>query len=228
MIDIHSHILPFVDEGSCDIQASISMLKECLSVGVTDVILTPHYRKDYKADRAELEKSFDQLKNAVKENGLDIGLYLGQEFYIEKDFKKEVLSGKAVSFGKDKYLLIECSYDHRTDVAETVYELTTMGYIPIVAHIERYAYIDLDTAFEVKELGGLIQVNADSIADKKKKQYLKVVKKLLKHDLVDFVAGDLHDGRTYLMKEASEYVRKKYGSEREERLFKLNAQKIIK
>ncbi len=228
MIDIHSHILPFVDEGSLDMQKSLSMLKECLSVGVTGVVLTPHYRKDYKAEKAELEKSFNLLKNAVKENGLDIALYLGQEFYVEKDYKKDVLSGKAVCFGNSKCLLIECSYDHKTDVAETVYELATMGYTPIVAHIERYHYIDLDTAFEVKELGGLIQVNADSIADKRKKQYLKTVKKLLKNDLVDFVAGDLHDGRTYFMKEASEYVRKKYGVERAERLFKLNAQEILK
>ena len=176
MIDVHSHILPFVDDGSKDMQSSLSMLKTCESVGVTDIILTPHYRGDFRAEKEVLMDRLLKLRTAAQDAKININLHLGQEFYIEKDFKQTVKDGKAVCFADGKHLLIECNYEHRTDVAETVYELTTMGYVPIVAHIERYPYIDIDTAFEIKEVGGLIQVNADSIADKKKRKYFKKVK----------------------------------------------------
>lgn len=228
MIDVHSHILPSIDDGSKDIETSLSMLKECANQGVTDVILTPHYRGDFRAEKAELIGCFNQLKLAVKNENISVNLYLGQEFYIEKDYKKQIKEGKAVTVCDGKYILIELDYQSCADVTEIVYELTTMGYIPIVAHIERYGYIDVDTAYEIKDLGGLIQVNADSIVDKRKKQYLKKVKKLIKLGLVDFVAGDYHQNREYLMKSASEYVKKKFGAECVERLFKLNALDIIK
>ena len=116
----------------------------------------------------------------------------------------------------------------KNDIVETVYELTRRGYKPIIAHVERYDYVDIDYVYEIKEAGGYIQVNAESIVGKMKKHYKGLVKKMFKECLVDFVASDIHHSRDNDLKDAEMYVEKKYGKEAKDAVFYKNAQKILK
>ena len=94
-----------------------------------------------------------------------------------------------------KYLLLEFSYTNELDLSEIVFSTKLKGYVPIIAHIERYEYVGLDEAMEIVEAGGLIQVNAASVIGKHGGRIKKRVKKLLKNNLVSFIASDVHSNR---------------------------------
>ena len=195
MIDIHAHILPAADDGSKDLSQSLEMLFEEERQGVTDIVLTPHYRADYLTDKDELTAKFEELKKAAAENGVKSRLYLGQEIFVFDGIVDLLKQGKVLPINGTNYVLIEFSAVKYADIPETVYTLSTKGYLPIVAHLERYAYADLDVAREVKETGGLIQVNAGSFCGKLKRLYKRKVRELIKDGLVDFVASDVHYSR---------------------------------
>lgn len=228
MIDIHTHILPAVDDGSKSIESSLAMLKDLSASGVTDAILTPHYRGKYVADKETIIKEFAKFKEIAKD--IDINLYLGREIYCNRESLNLLTEGKLLTLNGTKYVLLEFHYYNRSDIVEAVYTAKTRGFIPIVAHIERYEYLDfknLDDIFEIKSLGGLIQVNASSLSKKGDKTYNKRVKRLLKFDLVDFIASDCHDFRPIVIGEVRKTVEKRYGKERAIKLFDTNALPII-
>jgi protein-tyrosine phosphatase len=191
MIDIHSHILPNVDDGSKTIEDSILMIKKEISDGVTDLILTPHVQSRVtKASKERHIEIFNELVDLVKLNELNINIYLGAEIFfrshIDTDYDK-------YSLANTKYILVEFAFDLDTPIDEIVYDLSRSGYIPIVAHVERYSYLNLERIKQIKQSGALLQVNTTSVLgydDKVKKSY---VYKLLKEKLIDFVATDTHN-----------------------------------
>ena len=227
MIDIHSHILPLVDDGSVDMENSLAMLKECYDIGITDVILTPHYRGKFCKTPQELTTAFRSFKRRVKKEGIAINVHLGQEIYFTSDFMNELSEGKILTLNGTKYILIECPYDDDCDVTDLVYELNYRDYVPIIAHVERFPYISFEEIKEIKKLGGLIQINASSLFSKDRRVDKKKIKKLFKNDLVDFVSSDAHYSRVNEMRRAYAYVEKKYGQKIAQKVFNDNAKKII-
>ncbi len=228
MIDIHTHILPFIDDGSYDHNVSLDMLKECVCQGITSIILTPHYRKQYKPTPDIIKSEFEKFKNIVNDANIPVNLYLGQEVYIDANYKQIFTSGRVLTMNDSKYVLIEFDYEKDVDMADIVHELKVMGYIPIIAHYERYLSADVETAIEIKAIGGLLQVNAESIVGKLKKYYLKLIKKLFKNDLIDFVASDIHYNRENLLSVAKRYIQKKFGKDTANKVFDENAKMFIK
>lgn len=225
MIDIHSHILPEVDDGSENLEQSLQMLKETERQGITDVILTPHYRPDYMPERENIEKQFAILKSAAKENGINVSLYLGQEIYAFSEMVKWLKEGKLLPMNDSKYILVEFSAKQEMDITETVYMLKTQGYIPIVAHLGRYFYADVETALEVKEIGGFIQLNATSLCGSV--FHRRRAMKFIKEGLADFIASDVHYKRKNDMLKAYMLVCKKFGKETADKLFTENAKILL-
>ncbi len=228
MIDVHAHALPFVDDGSNSVNNSIEILSKSASLGVTDVVLTPHHRGEYICEGQELKQKFEEFKKVVSGAGISLNLYLGQEIHYTASTRKLLKEGKLLTINDSKYLLIEFPFLDEIDYSEVVYELVSDGYIPIIAHPERYAFFDLFSAYDVKNQGALIQINASSIVGENKKRFYKKVKAMLKRGLVDFVASDIHMFRENELNRAYLKIRKKFGKEVAEKLFTLNAEKIIK
>ncbi len=228
MIDIHSHILHMVDDGSIDLTQSLSMLKIAQSQGVSHLFLTPHYRGEFKCAPKRIKELFDELSCSARRENIDVNLYLGQEIYIDKDYKSIIKNGNVLTMNGGRYVLVEFDFVYVSDIVNTVYELVREGYIPIVAHMERYGYADMDVAQEVKNIGGLIQVNACSIVYRLPLKCKNFVKRLFKNNMVDFVASDMHSEREYLMQKAYKDVCRKYGQETAHAVFYGNANKIIK
>lgn len=226
MVDIHSHVLPDVDDGSQSIESSLNMLESLSQIGVTDVVLTPHYRGTFLKEKEEILNKFNEFKKQAEK--IPVNLYIGQEIYATKDAMNRLYEGKLLTLNDTKYVLLEFSYCDYTDITEEVYVAKRKGFIPIVAHAERYEYLGLDDIFEIKSLGGLIQINASSLVKKISKTYFRRVLKLLDNDLVDFVAGDLHEFREHYLLQAKTLIEKKYGKQRTKRLFVENAYNIIK
>ena len=232
MIDIHTHILPLVDDGSDSVEATLSMLKVAVEQGITDVVCTPHFRHAHTCTPEEIRDVFAKTKELVEKENLPIKLYLGQEIYLRNDdtrgVRERLANGSVLTMNDTKYVLVEFDFNKECDIADAVYELVAVGYQPIVAHVERYRYLVLDDVMDIKASGGLIQINADSIVGKSKRVFAKRIKELFKNDLVDFVASDVHSDRENCFLESKAFIIKKFGAEVAEAVFKTNAEKILK
>ena len=228
MIDLHAHILPNVDDGSDNLDDSLRMLLEAQEQGVTDIVLTPHHRRKFCKTKQELLAEFKSFCLEKEKRGINVNLYLGQEIYIDSNYKSLVTSDKILTLCDSNYVLVEFDFVEEADITEVVYGLNKLGFKPIVSHFERYTYATIDMAKEVKSLGGLIQVNAQSLVGKGKFHFRKMTKALFKQNLVDFVASDMHLGRINCMKKAYAFVSKKYSKQTADNVFELNAKRFIK
>ena len=227
MIDIHTHVLPFVDDGSESYEESIKMLQAAANDGVTDLIVTPHYRRQYAVAKDKLKEDFEKLKAQAESLNIPINLYLGQEIYIENEYKKYFDRDIYLTMNGTDFILAEFNFFKPVDIVDAVFELTHRGYKVIVAHFERYPYADLDDAIDIKANGGLIQVNAASIIGKNGFKSKAMVKKLFERGLVDFVASDIHANRKNNLLKAYGIIKKKYGEEIAKEVFENNAKILI-
>lgn len=226
IIDIHSHILPNVDDGSSSLGHSIEMLQNEADCGVSEIICTPHYHFGmFTTPKHIIEKEFVDL--TVEAEKLGIKLHLGSEIALKKPVSKDFLEQNCFTLANSRYVLVEFSYHNFVDVAEIVYEMKHLGYLPIIAHVERYSYVAMKDVEYFIESGAYIQVNAESVASKKNRQYNKLVMKYIKNNLVHFIASDTHHSRTFFLGEAYKMIKKKFGNERAEILFQQNPKKII-
>lgn len=234
MIDIHTHVIQNVDDGSKSLEASIKLIKQEIEFGVTDLICTPHYRRHmFETDIEDVNLSFFDLLEEVKKQKLNINLYLGQEIYCRtiEGFEKTLNlleEKKVLTFQNSKYILLEFSYTRDIDISEIIYMATKKAYIPIIAHIERYQYIDsIEKVEELIDAGAKIQINASSVIGKDGGKSKKFVNKLISLGLIDFIASDIHENRKNYFKAAHDYVSKKHSKEIANKLFVENAKEII-
>ncbi|BCR36292.1 tyrosine-protein phosphatase [Mariniplasma anaerobium] len=229
MIDIHTHLLFDVDDGCKKIEDSLEMIEKAIEVGITDLFVTPHYsfRRKFTVTYDVIEERFLLLKEAVAQKGLKVNLYLGSEIDETSDLNNFLENNMCHKLDNSKYVLID--FGTREAVIDDIcYELIVEGYIPIIAHPERYSYIkDFNTFKQWKETGALIQINASSLFASK--QIKKQVKKLIKNNLVDFVSSDSHRNSSTFeyFKQAYQYIEKKQGIEKAKMIFISNPKKII-
>ncbi|MDD3477446.1 MAG: hypothetical protein PHP32_01020 [Candidatus Izemoplasmatales bacterium] len=223
MIDIHTHILPGVDDGSPSEEASIEMLREEERFGVTDVFLTPHYMKSrgYLRTYDENKTVFEQFSMAAKKAGISIQLHLGNEIYYTFSSIQALRDQTVAPMGNTPAVLIEFSTSEEDEeIPEAIHNIVAMGYTPVIAHVERYSYIKTAKDYEVmRKMGALIQINAAAIVGAAGPATKKFVWKLLKSGLIDVIASDIHVFRTNYMKEAYDLILKKFGQVITERLF---------
>jgi len=197
MKDIHSHLLPGIDDGCTDFDESIALLKELEKKGVTEIVLTPHYIKNSKftCNKDEKKKIYNKLIKKVKENNIDIKLYLGNEIYLDDDILDLLEKKEIETINNSKYLLIEFPmFTYQATALNIFDELIHKGYKIILAHPERYPYVvdDIHLLDKYKDMGVLFQGNYESLYDKYGKQSRKTLKKLLKMGYISFLASDTH------------------------------------
>ena len=228
MVDVHSHILPFVDDGSKSIEDSLKILELEALNDVKSVILTPHYKHNiYDTPFEELKKTYETFKDAIQEKGIPVKVYLGQEVYCTNRIYELLKEGKVSTINGTKCILLEFNYYDEQDIADYVFNLKMLGYTPIIAHVERYIYLDWHNLFDLKQLGALIQVNASSITGEEGKTIRRRVLKAIKQGLVDFVGSDIHHDREMPMKNAYKTVQKVAGAKIADDVFNNNAIKYF-
>ena len=231
MIDIHCHLLYGVDDGAGTIGMSMKMLDDAIGQGITDIILTPHYRKGmFPYDTQTVIEHFEELSDMAA--GRNINMYLGCEYHANSDMIEYLQSGRCLTLADSDYVLVEFAYDSAFMQVQTrLDELISNGYTPVIAHAERYEVFekDPDLLMQFREMGARVQLNADSILGIDGGAIKRVCKKILKKDLADMVASDSHDmsERRSHMKECAQYVAKKYGEERARKLFVTRPARIL-
>ena len=233
-IDIHCHILPGVDDGSPDMATSLEMLRIADKNGITHLILTPHHKPMHHNVSPEHNVVYrKKLQEAAKEAGIKAKLFSGNEIYYSDETMEELIEGKICSLAGSDYVLVEF---HPTNpykaIQNAVSRVQAAGFIPIIAHVERYSDI-VSHPSRVKdliEMGSFIQVNASSIMGKYGFGISHFTKKLLKEELVHFVASDAHDigRRAPNLLDCRNYVERKYGEDYGKKLFFTNPANVIR
>ena len=143
MIDFHSHIVYDVDDGAESIEDSVQILKLAENAGFKSIILTPHYMENYyEVQKDEIEQRIEVIKEKCKEENININLYQANEIYITNYMTELLQEGIASSINNSKYVLFELPMNEEpANLLEVVYSLLENGKIPIIAHPERYSYI---------------------------------------------------------------------------------------
>ena len=197
MIDIHSHLIFDVDDGSRSLEESINILTMMNEAGVTDMVITPHYIKDskYVSNIDNNKKRLEIIKKELKKNNINMNLYLGNEIYIDRDIN-ELLNDKEVStLNNSKYILIELPMSGNFNgYVDVLHELKCRGYKVILAHPERYLSFqkDFNKIYELKEVGIIFQSNYGSILGDYGRGAKKCIKRLMKEHLITYMSSDIH------------------------------------
>lgn len=217
MKDLHSHICYGIDDGCKTIEESISILRKMEKSGITDIFLTPHYIEDskYNANNKKKQEILGSLKEACQKENININLYLGNEVYLTDNVINLVKKGEIKTLNDSKYILLELPMFQKDPNTRTIlHNVITAGYIPIIAHPERYAYVDekLDYIRDLQAIGVLFQGNYQSLFGKYGKQAKKNLQKMLKDNIISFLGTDIHHEEELhtekLFKEIKKFVKK--------------------
>lgn len=230
-IDIHNHTLFGVDDGPKSLEESWEMLKEAQGQGARAVILTPHYRHGmFPYPEEQIEENYRTLCERAK--GLEISLYLGCEYHVNSEITEKLQKGRCRTLAESDYVLTEYSGQTQYSyISEYTGRLLSSGYIPVIAHVERYGCLLKEPGLcaELSGKGALIQVNADSILGMDGRAAGRFCRKLLKNQWVDLIASDAHGRRERAnhMGSCRRAVEKTYGEAYARRLFWENPERIL-
>ena len=201
-IDIHTHILPGVDDGAQSPEMSLEMLRMAAGDGIGQIILTPHSKPWHRhRSCAEVASGVARLRELLQEERLDIQLYTGNELFYRSGLLEELEAGQAAALADSHYVLVEfdpaADYDY---IRNGVYTLLTGGYYPILAHVERYKNV----CTKKTGVAELIEMGCF----------------MLGQGLVHFIATDAHDlrRRCPCLSACAKYLEKKFGADDSRRL----------
>ena len=195
MRDIHSHVLYELDDGAFDLDESINILKKAIDNGYTDIVLTPHYRKKqgFTANNQVKFNLFNNLLQKVKEEKLNINLFLGNEITIDDDIEYNLKTKQVLTLNNSKYLLIELPFNDKLKcLDELIDDLLNNNYIPIIAHPERYKKYNEKDFIKFIDKGVLLQGNIESLYNKYGRSCKNKLISLLKHHMIHFMGSDIH------------------------------------
>lgn len=198
-IDMHSHLIPGIDDGSKSMEESISLLQEMSDLGLEKVITTPHIMSEYYKNTPEIILSgLHELRKEAESRGLSIKIDAAAEYYVDDIFLDKVKAGeKLLTFGEN-YVLIETGFINKPQVLlETIFQLEMAGYKPILAHPERYQYLSMDKKLqsEILDRNILLQVNLLSLTGFYSKPVKDFAERLIDTGNVKFLGSDCHNPR---------------------------------
>lgn len=230
LVDLHCHILPYVDDGANNIEETRKLLRMEYDDGVRTIIFTPHYRIGmFEAPIEKILESYEETKGVAAKLG--ISTYLGCEYHVGPELLKDFQENQRPTMAESNYILVEFSHNHSfSTMQRIVYEIASQGYHPILAHIERYpCLVDIDKVEQLSNLGGYIQVNAGSILGEDGRKLKGYCKKLMKSDLIQFIGSDCHHihERIPNLGKCYKYIAKKMGQAYAEQIFYKNPRDMI-
>lgn len=231
LFDMHCHIVPGVDDGSDSLEESKQLLQLEYEQGVRNIIVTPHFRLNmFETSLEKVRVQFERLREAAEEMGIRI--WLGCEFHSTMEMSNLLKNRKVATMAGSRYLLLEFSGgDDKNKIRERTNTLISLGYRPILAHIERYeACKDLSFVEDLIDLGAKMQINADSVCGIDGWGVKRYCRKLMKEDMITFIGSDCHGikERRPHMDKAYQYVSRKFGEDYANKIFIENPERILK
>ena len=194
-VDIHSHLIPGVDDGVKTLEKSIEVIRKLSTIGFKKIITTPHIHPTYPNSTATILQGLDLVRDELQKEGMSVELEAAAEYFVDDVFIQKVKNKeKILSFGSN-YVLVESSFQNKPLYFEScLFELQSRGYQPVLAHPERYRFLEgeIDWLSELKENGVLFQVTVSSFVGFYGEIPQKIAKKLYERNMIDFLGSDLH------------------------------------
>jgi protein-tyrosine phosphatase len=203
-VDMHSHVLPGIDDGAQSVEESVDLVKAMMGLGIKKIIATPHIMVDYYRNNAEtIGSALSLLKNELKNQEIDIAIEASAEHYLDEAFEVLLDEDKVMPM-KDKYLLFEMSFiDVHPNLIPIIQKMIDKGYKPILAHPERYPYLNVENYENIKSWGCNLQMNTISLTGYYGGKSKEMAEAMVDHNLVDFISSDMHHTRHAMALEKS-------------------------
>jgi protein-tyrosine phosphatase len=193
--DMHSHLIPGIDDGAKTVEDSVELIRHLHSLGYTKLITTPHVMSDYFQNTPEtILGGLEIVRAALKENNIPVDISAAAEYYIDDGFIRKLEEEKLLTFG-DNYLLVEVSYINPPDnVRDILFRAQVLGYKPILAHPERYPfwYRSLDEYQRFFDMGIILQLNLNSLSGYYGPDAKRIAEKLIEMEIVQALGTDMH------------------------------------
>lgn len=194
--DMHSHLIPGIDDGAKTIEDSLKLIKELHLLGYKKLITTPHIMSDrYKNTPQIILDGLNEVREAVKNEGIPVELHAAAEYYFDFDFEAKIEKSGLLTFGNNYVLFEVSSINPPQNLDQIVFKLQTSGYKPVLAHVERYPYWynDEQVYQKLKDAGVLLQLNIVSLTGYYSPQTKKAAERLIDSDMIDFLGTDCHN-----------------------------------
>ncbi len=231
LVDIHSHILPNVDDGAENWEQSLTIVKNASAEGIRKIVATPHVLSEpHFREENKIIAIFKEMKKRIADQGIKIEIVLGCEIMAQPDI---TLDHRIATFNDNKkYFLIEFPLNSIPRfVPEKLFEFVVDGKVPIIAHPERNLGFQQrpDFIYDYIQRGNLMQVNEGSLRGRFGKDVQNLALQMIEHRSVHFVASDGHkvDRRTVTLRESYDLIAEKYGKKLANKLFIENPEKAI-
>ena len=194
-VDIHSHLLPGIDDGSTSFEETLLLSESLLEIGVSQFITTPHiYQNLWENTQEQIKTIETNTKLDLKKNGISVPFRAAAEYLMDDNFVQLFQAGEILTL-KDKYVLVEISYTNPPiQLYSIIFDLRVAGYTPVLAHPERYVYYhyDFNEYLKLKKAGCYFQLNLLAVVGYYGEGITKIAEKLLQKGLYDFVGSDVH------------------------------------
>lgn len=192
-VDMHSHVLPGIDDGAQDVNQSIDLIVRMMESGIKKIIATPHVMADYYRNTPEtIGNALAILKAELKRQMIDIEIESAAEHYFDETFETRVNEHKLFTMG-DNYALFELSFiSLPLNVIGVIQRMKELGYKPILAHPERYSYLDIEQLKNLRDWGCDLQINTISLTGYYGKEAKKMAEAMVDNEIVDFISSDMH------------------------------------
>lgn len=195
-VDMHSHILPGLDDGSDSLERSLELVQAMKDLGYRKLIMTPHIMSDfYKNTPDGIRERLHLLQDAVKEAGIDMELDCAAEYYLDEGLLDKLDNDEPLLTFGDNYLLFETSFlNEPLNLRDAIFKMRSKGYKPVLAHPERYTYFygKFDALVDLWNQGVLFQPNLNSLSGYYSAGAKHVAEKLIDNGMVDFLGSDVH------------------------------------
>ena len=191
--DIHSHLIPGIDDGSPDMETTINLIQEMQLLGFSKVITTPHVMSDlYRNSTEIILKGLEYVRAELQLRNISMEIDAAAEYYIDYDFVQKIGNEKLLTFGSN-YLLVELSFaEVPNNLFEVIFKLQLEGYQVVLAHPERYDYFQIKDYNDLVSRGVLLQINFLSLIDYYSSQINKKAQDLIAANMVSFIGTDCH------------------------------------
>jgi tyrosine-protein phosphatase YwqE len=197
--DIHSHILPGIDDGARDMRSSLELIRGMSALGYKKLIATPHVMWDmYQNTSAIILDKLASVKEEVRKEGIPVEIEAAAEYFLDDHVVQLVKSNTALLTLGNRMVLVEFSLAHASlELKDILFELQMQSYVPVIAHPERYIYFDRAREFydELKDMGCLFQLNVLSLTGGYGRTVQELAQYLIKKGYYDLAGTDLHHTR---------------------------------
>lgn len=193
--DLHSHLIPGIDDGAQNVAESVALVKVMQELGFQKIITTPHIMADYyRNTRQSIERGLGILREELLRQNIHMPVEAAAEYYLDETFDTRLDENDMLTMG-DGFVLFEMSYvNFPQNLFEIVEKIKDKGYKPILAHPERYPYLfeSMENYQRIKETGCYFQLNTISLTGYYGKATQKIAEQLVDQMLIDFIASDMH------------------------------------